>query len=137
MDEITKKTVTIINKLPKYHNVQADLRAVEKTVTNIINSPKGKMTFDRFGTTMPGIDGEESFVMSLRKGFIRYIKEGTPIAELSPTEIPSPRENVEPENDNKPLYNEDDSEDSKNPNKGLIKRYLKSHSQADLTCKLE
>lgn len=35
---------------------------------------------------------DETFVTILRNGFVRYIKGGTPISELTSSEVPSPRD---------------------------------------------
>jgi hypothetical protein len=54
----------------------------------------------------------ETFIQTLRKGFVRYVREGTPILELAPTEIPSPRDAVPQELDVLALFKSDEENEA-------------------------
>jgi hypothetical protein len=51
-----------------------------------------KLGFDRFGQLLSDNESNEKFIQILRKSFIRYIREGTLILEVTPTEIPFPKD---------------------------------------------
>jgi len=104
VDSTSKNIIKIMNDLPCYENVSTHLKATEKTVNSLLKIPKSKMDFYHIASHKSGFDQsvsmndtEETFIQLLRKGFVRYVREGTQMIELAPTEIPSPRNTVPPE----------------------------------------
>ena len=73
IDLKTKTIITLMNDLPDYKKVADDLKVAKLY----------KYTHS---------DDEDTFVLSLRKSFMRYIREGVLIKDLIQGEIPSPRE---------------------------------------------
>lgn len=113
IDPISKKIVTIYNDLPNYKRVYDDLP----------NAKLYRVLKDDEETY--GLSAATTFTSSLRKSFVRFIREGPLIVDLIQGEIPSPRETVQDDNDFK-----FDNDDGTKPNLLMQKMIAKNQSSS-------